>query len=312
MRIGILTSGGDSPGMNPCIAELVKQGAALGHELVGIRGGYPGILRGAFCPLDRHIVQPIYKLGGTVLGSGRLPEMRERSVQLQVLQALEKAGIEALMILGGDGSFRGAKALSDVGEGRLRFVGIPCTIDNDIFGSEYTLGYDTALNKLAAYIDDIMDTALALPNRVFLIETLGRDGRLAYSAEEMGLVDLSVMLERDLTDQQVCEKIRAIFAAGKTYVILSYSEKTARIAQTARYLERKLGCSVKCNMIGYQQRGGVPTAAERLFAAGFVREAYRALEDGDRDVYTVWTGGAFGRLPLVQAAQHKLFQPEIR
>ena len=152
MRIGILTSGGDSPGMNPCIAELVKQGAALGHELVGIRGGYPGILRGAFCPLDRHIVQPIYKLGGTVLGSGRLPEMRERSVQLQVLQALEKAGIEALMILGGDGSFRGAKALSDVGEGRLRFVGIPCTIDNDIFGSEYTLGYDTALNLSLIHI----------------------------------------------------------------------------------------------------------------------------------------------------------------
>ena len=310
MKIGILTSGGDSPGMNPCIAELTKRGLALGHEVVGIRGGYGGILRGDYCALDAPLAQRIYKLGGTILQSGRLPELKRREVRDRAVRELERAGFDALVVLGGDGSFRGAGALCEAAGGKLRLIGIPCTIDNDIYGSRYTLGYDTALNKLAAYIDDIMDTALALPGRVFLIETLGRDGRLAYSAEEMGLVDFSVLLERDLTDEQVCERVRGILAGGKPYVLATFSEGTARIARTARFLEERLGRSVKCNMIGYQQRGGAPTAAERLFATGFAREAYRALGDGVTEGYTVWSGGRFGVLPLREAEKHKEFRPE--
>ena len=310
MKIGLITSGGDSPGMNPCIAELVKWSRASGHTAVGIQGGYPGVLQRAYLPLDACDIQPIYKQGGSVLKSGRLPELRDGAVAARLVQTLREDGFQCVFVLGGDGSFRGAQELARAAKGEIAFFGLPATIDNDVWGTRYTLGFDTAINKLAQYIDDIMDTAVTMPGRVFLIETLGRDGRLAYSAEQMGLVDFSVMSERDLSDDMVCERVRWLLTHGRDYVLITYSEGTAgRMFGAARQLEKELGCSVKCNMIGYQQRGGRPTAAERMFAAGFAKEAWRALMSGARSGYIVWDNGRFSLAPLADANKKKPFVP---
>lgn len=259
--------------MNPCIAELVKWSRASGHTAVGIQGGYQGVLQRAYRPLDVCDVQPIYKLGGSILKSGRLPELHDETVAARLARTLREDGFECVFVLGrGYGSFRGAHVLARAAKGEVTFFGLPATIDNDIWGTWYTLEFDTAINKLAQHIDDIMDTAMTMPGRIFLIETLGRDGRLAYSAEQMGLVDFSVMLERDLSDDMLCERVRRLLTRGREYILITYSEgTTGRMFGTARQLEKELGCSVKCNIIGYQQRGGTRRRRRECLPQGLLK-----------------------------------------
>lgn len=306
MKIGVITSGGDSPGMNPCIAGIVKHALALGHEVCAFEYGFVGVRENRVRPLGLEDVHGIYKLGGTVIKTGRLPELKEPDVQRELIKVLHGNGINALIVLGGDGSFKGAEVLHAC-DASISYIGIPCTIDNNIYRSDYTLGFDTALNKQMAYIDDIMDTALSLPGRVFFVETLGAwDGYLAMSSSLMGMADYSVLVEREVTDDQIADIVQAELAR-KRFSLITFAEGTYRMFDTAEYVRKKLGCSIKCNLLGYQQRGGVPTATERLHAAAFAKYAVQAVHEGITNKYIAWQGGKYVYVDLKEAVNKKTF-----
>lgn len=308
MNIGVITSGGDSPGMNPCLAQIVKTADSMGHKVFGFEKGYLGIRDNQVKELTVNDVHGWYKLGGTVLKSGRLPELEQPEIQKKLIENLKKNDINALLVLGGDGSFRGALVLHNL-EPSINFIGIPCTIDNNIYGSEYTLGFDTAINKQVTYIDDITDTAMSMPTRVFLVETLGAwDGYLAHSSVLMGMADFSVLVEKPMTDDEICSRIKEILESKqKDFVVITFSEGTYRMFDTAKYISEKLKLSVKCNMIGYQQRGGVPTAADRIHASAFAKYAVEAADRNIMNKYVVLRNGKYEYLDLMLASNKKQF-----
>jgi 6-phosphofructokinase 1 len=306
MKIGVITSGGDSPGMNPCIAGIVKNALALGHEVCAFEYGFVGIRENRVRPLGLEDIHGIYKMGGTVIKTGRLPELKETSVRQELTKVLHNNGINALIVLGGDGSFKGAEVLHAC-DPTISYIGVPCTIDNNIYLSDYTLGFDTALNKQMVYIDDIMDTALSLPGRVFFVETLGAwDGYLAMSSTLMGMADYSVLVEREVTDEEITE-IVAVNLKLKRFSLITFAEGTYRMFDTADYVKNKLGCSIKCNLLGYQQRGGVPTATERLHAAAFAKYAVKAVDEGITNKYIAWQSGKYVYIDLKEAVNKKKF-----
>ncbi|MDR1149505.1 MAG: 6-phosphofructokinase, partial [Spirochaetaceae bacterium] len=268
MNIAVITSGGDSPGMNPCAACIVTGAAAKGHRVFGYRRGYCGILEKDFVELVPADVESWYKLGGTMLKTGRLPSLLEEAVQKQLAANLEEQKIEALIVIGGDGSFRGALDLSRHNP-RLNIIGIPGTIDNNIFGSRYTLGHDTALNKLVNYIDDISDTAMALPGRVFFVETLGAfESYFPKAAVLMGMADFCVLYEPRTSNEEILQKVVEFRKkAQRSYVLAVFAEESRQMFAAADMVREKLNINVKCNLLGFQQRGGSPSAADRMFAA---------------------------------------------
>lgn len=306
MKIGIITSGGDSPGMNPCIAGIVKNALAFGYEVCAFEYGFVGVRENRIRRLCLEDVHGIYKMGGTILKTGRLPELKEREVQQEMINVLHSNGINALIVLGGDGSFKGAEVLYAL-DPSISYIGVPCTIDNNIYKSDYTLGFDTALNKQMTYIDDIMDTALALPGRVFFVETLGAwDGYLAMSSTLMGMADYSVLVERDVTDDEIADIVQAALAK-KLFSLITFAEGTYRMFDTAEYVRKKLNCSIKCNLLGYQQRGGVPTAMERLHAAAFAKYAVKAVHEGITNKYIAYQDGKYVYIDLKEAVNKKVF-----
>ena len=211
-------------------------------------------------------------------------------------------------MIGGDGSFRGAFDLWTADKS-LQIIGIPGTIDNNIFGSDYTLGHDTALNKLIAYIDDISDTGMSLPGRVFFVETLGaQDSYLPQSAVLMGMSDFSVLYEPRTTNDEIVQKVLEYrHLARRDYVLATFAEGAAQMFEAAEYVRNKLQLNVKCNLIGFQQRGGVPSAADRMHAAAFALHALNALEKGDGGKYLVHSQHTYKFIDLACAKQKKLF-----
>ncbi|GHT78028.1 ATP-dependent 6-phosphofructokinase [Spirochaetia bacterium] len=313
MNIGVITSGGDSPGMNPCLAQIVKNAAVKGHRVFGYRRGFLGVRDNDYTALTVKDVGGWYKLGGTVLKTGRMPELKEAKWQQHLITQLEKNNIEAFLVLGGDGSFRGAMDLHRINT-NLNIVGIPSTIDNNIYGSEYTLGFDTAINKQMVYIDDISDTGLSLPGRIFFVETLGAwDSFLTNSSVLMGMADFGVLADRPITDEEILDRIKALLAAGeKDYILVTFSEGTPensihRMLRTAEYVQKTLGVKVKCNVLGYQQRGGVPTAQERLHAAAFAKYAIQAVDKKIMNKYVAYYQGKYIYIDLENAGKKKNF-----
>jgi len=310
MNIALITSGGDSPGMNPCIAKLVIEGEKRGHCIFGYAGGYSGILGETPARLHSRDVYGLFKLGGTFLKSGRLPELIKPEVQRAVIDKLEHDRIDALIVLGGDGSFLGAKALGE-SDPEVNFIGIPCTIDNNIYGTDYTLGHDTAMSRLVQYIDDVTDTALSMGKRIFLVETLGGpDGYFAQGMADIGICDFAITNERPMSFDTASEIIAQILDENnKSFVIVAVIEDTLKSGALAETIRRRLGLEPKINMIGYQQRGGVPTATERFHAASFALYALRAVESGIRNKYVGFSGGGYSYLDFASAGIKKPFKP---
>ncbi|MDR2094467.1 MAG: 6-phosphofructokinase [Treponema sp.] len=308
MNIAVITSGGDSPGMNPCVARIVTEASAKGHHVFGYRCGYRGILEKDFIALAPADVENWYKLGGTMLKTGRFPSLVEEAVQERLVLNLKEQKIEALIVIGGDGSFRGALALSRH-DPRLNVVGIPGTIDNNVFGSQYTLGHDTALNKLVNYIDDISDTAMSLPGRVFFVETLGAfESYFPKAAVLMGMADFCVLYAPRTTNEEIVQKVAAFReGAERSYVLAVFAEESKQMFEAADLTGEKLKIKVRCNLLGFQQRGGVPTACDRMHAAGFARYALAAIEGGLFRKYTVYSNGVYGYRDLDDARQKKVF-----
>ena len=299
-RIAVVTSGGDAPGMNAAVRALVRAAAAEQIEVVGIRDGFTGLLASRFQPLDSGAVAGILLRGGTILGSTRFPQFRERATQEQAAERLRDAGVEGIAVIGGNGSQQGTLALSRLG---FPAVGIASTIDNDLAVTEATIGVDTALNTAVECIDRLKDTATS-HQRAFLIEVMGRDsGYLAVMAAIASGAELAMVPERPVDLEVVAEDIRATYARGKRHYIVVVAEGAHPGAHDlADYLSsHPSGFEARLSVLGHVQRGGAPTARDRVLASRFGAGALRALAAGRSGVVVWLAGGDLAEIPLEEA-----------
>jgi 6-phosphofructokinase 1 len=304
-KIGVYTSGGDAPGMNAAIRAVVRTGIPSGVEIVGIRQGYAGMLTSQFETLQMNSVANTIQRGGTILKSGRTPEFVKPEVRIQAAANLKKAGIGGLICIGGDGSFRGGHALWE--EHKIPIIGIPGTIDNDIYGTDSTIGYDTAVNTALDSIDRIRDTA-ASHDRLFIVEVMGRDSgfiaidvALAGGAEEVFIPENLASIERTV------EHIKKGVARGKTSSILIAAEgqNPGRAYDLAEQIRRKSGFESKVCVLGHIQRGGSPTASDRILASRMGFGAVRALQASLSDIMIGMVGGKIVHVPLLDCINKK-------
>ncbi|HVK61810.1 MAG TPA: 6-phosphofructokinase [Bdellovibrionales bacterium] len=281
--IGVYTSGGDAPGMNAAIRAVTRSAIQNGLTVKGIVQGYPGMIAGDFIDLGLSSMANIIQRGGTILKTGRSAEFHQADVRTHAVQAIRKAGIDALVCIGGDGSFAGAHLLWQ--EHKLPVIGIPGTIDNDIFGTDATIGFDTAINIALDAIDRIRDTA-ASHDRLFIVEVMGRDsGFIAIDVGIAGGAEEVFVPENPSTVDQAIERIKRGMARGKKSSILVAAEghKPGRAYDLAEAIRKKAGFDAKVCILGHIQRGGSPTAADRILASRLGSAAIEALKKGDCD-----------------------------
>jgi 6-phosphofructokinase 1 len=300
-RVGVLTSGGDNPGLNPCIRAVVRMGIHLGLEMMGIRRGYAGLTDGEIDEMDARSVGGIMGHGGTVLGTARCPEFYELKGRKQALRSLNRFGIDGLVAIGGNGSLTGALELWRMG---FPTIGIPSTIDNDVNGTDISIGVDTALNTILDAIDKIKDTATS-HNRAFLIETMGRDsGYLAVASGVAGGAELVLCPEVETTFEEISHTIDDAYIRGKSHCIIVVAEGwqpgTQALVEWLRE-QQDLGFSVRVTQLGHVQRGGSPSAFDRLLATRLVAAAVRELVAGNAGNMAGWTKSAITLTPLEEA-----------
>ena len=277
-RIGLLTSGGDAPGMNAAIRAGVRSGIYFGMEVFGIERGYAGLIEDAVVPMEMRSVSNIVQFGGTKLRTARCLEMLTKEGQKQAVATLEKHGIEGLVVIGGDGSFRGARALTE--EFGVPTIGIPGTIDNDLEYTDYTLGFDTAVNTCLDIINKLRDT-MTSHERVCVVEVMGRHcGDIAlYSGIASG-AEIIVVPEIKFDMDDIVARINRSRANGKHSNIIVVAEGVMSAEQFSKKLQETTSYSIRPTCIGHVQRGGSPTMADRMLAAQFGNKAVRLLNEG--------------------------------
>lgn len=276
-KIAVLTSGGDSPGMNAAIRAVVRKAHFHGVEVYGVYHGYEGLFKGNFELLDLGAVGGIIQRGGTMLYSARFPEFKEDAAQVKAIENLRAVGIEGLVVIGGDGSYRGAMGLTEKG---FPCVGVPGTIDNDIPGTAYTIGFDTAINTVVESIDKIRDTATSHEN-TFIIEVMGRDaGDIALWSGLAGGAESIIIPEEDFSIDDIVERLERGNSRGKRYSIIILAEGVMPGEELAAKLEEKTGVKIRASVLGHIQRGGAPSARDRVLAARFGAKAVEVLLEG--------------------------------
>jgi 6-phosphofructokinase 1 len=276
-KIGVLTSGGDAPGMNPAIRAVVRKAIFHNVDVYGIYGGYSGLICGNIKQLELGSVGDIIHRGGTMLHSARCIEFKTKEGQQKGIEQLKAHGIEGLVVIGGDGSYRGAKALSEQG---FPCVGVPGTIDNDIPGTELTIGFDTALNTVIDAIDKIRDTATS-HERTFVIEVMGRNaGDIALWAGLAGGAETILIPEENYDMNEVAERLRSGQERGKKHSIIIVAEGVCSGYEFARQLEKATSFETRVSVLGHIQRGGSPTAADRVLASRLGARAVELLIEG--------------------------------
>lgn len=279
-RLAVLCSGGDSSGMNPCVRAVVRAAVYYDLEICGAIRGYQGLIDDDVVPLTARSVSNTISRGGTILKTARCDEFRSKAGRRKAAAHLAARGIEGLVVIGGDGSFHGAHYLAQ--ESDIRIIGVPGTIDNDIAGTDWTIGYDTAVNVAMDAIDKIRDTA-ASHDRLFFVEVMGRHA--GYIALEAGLAAGAedVLIPEVKTDiSALVEKLRAGIARGKTssIVVVAEGDDAGGAFKIARSVEKKLGIKSRVTILGHLQRGGSPTAFERVLASRLGVAAVQALKRG--------------------------------
>jgi 6-phosphofructokinase 1 len=283
--VAVLTSGGDAPGMNAAIRAVVRTGTELGWRMYGVRQGYAGLMAGNFIPLGAREVAGIVQRGGTMLGSARSPEFRTEEGRIKAVRELHQAGIEALVVIGGNGSQTGANALNAMG---FPVVGIASTIDNDLFGSEITIGVDTALNIALEAIDRLKVTASS-HQRAMLVEVMGRDcGYLALMAGITGGAEAVAIPEVDCEPEAIANQIRDSYRRGKPHALVVVAEGAKYNAEKLEHYFRehheRLGFDLRATILGHVQRGGTPTFSDRMLATKLGAAAVRCLAENTSGV----------------------------
>jgi 6-phosphofructokinase 1 len=301
--IGVVTTGGDAPGMNAAIRAVTRIASSQNLQVIGFERGWEGLLTNTYKKLTPRSVGGIIQLGGTMLHTIRCPEFKNEECLKKAAQNLALDNVDGLVVIGGDGSFRGALDLSR--KTRALMVGIPASIDNDIYGTEETIGFDTAVNTAVGEIDKIRDTAIS-HERLFIVEVMGRErGFLAL------YVGISIGAEVILVPEQVCqldqilEVIRDNVRKGKRAGIIVAAEGVGDNAKLAKELQEHTNLEVRLSIIGYAQRGGSPTARSRLLASMFAEKAVGLLcrEEGNRVV--VLKKNVIGSIDLAKACCNK-------
>lgn len=282
-RLGLLTSGGDAPGTNSCIRAVVRTALAHDLEVVGIRRGYTGLMEGEVEPLYGRFVGGISHRGGTILQTARTEEFKTIAGQQTALSNLNKHDIEGLVIVGGDGSLKGALRLHEAG---IPVAGVPATIDNDVPFTDMALGVDTAMNTALRAIDKIKDTATS-HRRAFLVETMGRDsGYLALMVGMASAAEAIIIPEVPASCEEILELMKDAYSKGKAHFIVVIAEGADpdcdTIGEYLRGREKELGFGVRVSILGYIQRGGSPTAFDRLLGTRLGVAAVEQLVQGER------------------------------
>jgi 6-phosphofructokinase 1 len=278
-RIGILTSGGDAPGMNACIRAAVRTSIANGVEMTGVKRGYAGLVTNEMLPLSRNDVSNIIHTGGSILESSRCPEFEKAEGRKRAIENLAKNEVEGLILIGGDGTFRGGALLAE--ESTISIIGVPGTIDNDVYGTDFTIGFDTAVNCAIEAIDRIRDTARTF-ERVFFVEVMGHHtGFIALQAGTAGGADSLVIPEQPLDVDGICHRLQEGHRLGKTsaIVVVAEAEKPGFSYEIAQKVATKTGFETRVCVLGHVQRGGNPTAADRVLGTELGAAAVQALID---------------------------------
>lgn len=304
-RIGVLCSGGDGPGFNPAVRAVVRTAVHHGLEVVGIRRGFAGLIACECVPLDARSVGGIIGRGGTFLGTSRCPEFETEKGQREALRNVNRLELDALVIIGGDGSFRGAHVLKQAG---VRVMGIPGSIDNDIHGTDMSIGVDTALNTVLDAIDKIKDTASS-HQRAFVIEVMGREcGYLALMSGIAGGAEMVLIPEVETSLEEVANGLKDAYVRGKAHCIIVVAEGYKPGAQAvAEYLQghrEELGFGVRLTVLGHIQRGGSPTAFDRLLATRLGAAAVEELVKGTHGAMVGLVGNQIKVTPLEEVTSH--------
>ncbi len=296
-RVGLLTSGGDAPGINPCIRAVVRTLLFNDVEVIGIQEGFDGLIRGEMEELRARDVGGIIQRGGTFLRTARCPEFKTKKGQREALRELNESGIEGLIIIGGDGSMRGAHVLAEYD---FPVVGAPASIDNDIWGTDMSLGVDTALNTTMEAVDKLRDTASS-HQRAFLIETMGRG--CGYLALLVGVVcgaEIIITPEEEFDLDEIADSLEDAYARGKTHAIIVVAEgASVKTEDLAIHLnQRNIGFETRVTILGHVPRGGSPTAFDRMLATRMGVAAVEALLAGESDVMVGLQGNDIVTVPL--------------
>jgi len=285
-RIGVMTSGGDSPGMNAAIRAVARSCAYYNIECIGFYRGFQGMIEGDYVEMDARSVRNIISRGGTILKSARSKEFLTAEGRAKAAKSLKKAKVDAMILIGGDGTFRGGQIFSK--EHSIPIIGVPGTIDNDIFGTDYTIGYDTALNTVVDAIDKIRDTASS-HNRLFFVEVMGRDAGFIALNSGIGAGAEEILIpEEDLGLKRLLHSLERSRLSGKTssIVVVSEGDKIGKnVFELAEYVTKNLpDYDAKVTVLGHIQRGGSPSCFDRVLASRLCVKAVELLLDGKQDV----------------------------
>ena len=307
-RIGVLTSGGDAPGMNAAIRAVVRAGIYYDYEVYGVSGGYSGLLAGDITPMTLRSVSDILGHGGTVLRTSRCKEFETAEGVKKGADMMRLFKMDALVVIGGDGSFRGAGDLSREG---VRVFGIPATIDNDVGCTEYTIGFDTALNTVRDAIDKIKDTAYS-HERCSIVEVMGnRAGYIALECAIAGGAEVCLLPEKvpDI-DEDVIRPLLGCRARGKKHFIIVTAEGVGKTQEIAERIKETVGVTPTISVLGYIQRGGSPTVRDRVNASYMGVRAVEAIREGLESSVIAEKNGQFVAIPLAEALTQTKAIPE--
>ncbi len=302
--LGVLTSGGDSPGMNAAIRAVVR--SALFHEanVLGVMSGFEGLINGEYKPMGARDVGGILQRGGTILQTRRSQRFFEKSFQREAIRNMSLAGMDGLIVIGGEGSLRGAHALAEQG---IKVIGIPASIDNDIWGTNMAIGVDTAMNTIMDAVDKLRDTASS-HSRAFLIETMGRGcGYLAVMAGIVCGAEIVLIPEVPTTVEEIASVLEDAYRRGKSHAIVIVAEganiKTNELSQAIDAMD--VGFKTRVTILGHIQRGGGPTAFDRILAARLGSAAVQAILEGKTDIMAGLKGRTVELIPLSQVLGHQ-------
>ena len=300
-KIAVITSGGDSPGMNAAVRATVRAAQASKIEVFGVRNGYAGMIAKDIIPLDSRSVSDILHRGGTFLGTARSEEFRTTAGQQKAFANLAELDIDGLVVVGGDGSLRGARILGDMG---MKVAGIPGTIDNDMWGTDYAVGAYTAVSTAVDAIDKLRDTASA-HHRVIAVEVMGREsGWIALTAGFAGGAEIILIPEISYDLNEVCERVKATMAV-KHHCIIVIAEGAGSVMAIADHIHRKTSLETRFSVLGHIQRGGSPTVFDRVLASRMGAGAIEALKAGKTNVMVGIQNNDIVTVPINEAVEQK-------
>ena len=300
--IGVLTSGGDAPGMNAAIRAVTRTCLNKGIKIYGVRLGYKGLHDGEFIEFDRHSTRNIINLGGTILKSARFPEFKDPEIRKAAIEQMKKVGMEALVVIGGDGSYTGALKLTEMG---INCIGIPGTIDNDIPNTDCTIGFDTALNTIVDALDRLRDTSSS-HQRCTILEVMGRRcGDLAINAGIAAGAEMIITSEIGFDEKQVIERLKASKKSDKKHAIVVITEHITDVNELAKKIEAETGFETRANVLGHMQRGGRPSARDRVLASRMGVYAVELLEAGKGGLCVSVVNGEIKGLDIIETLSQK-------